>query len=69
MVTKMEVYSLEEGDTIVYLGNYYRFVDSTSAPDGTVRVLCVDEDGYNRCISVPDDFTTLWVLVDEEEYA
>lgn len=60
----MEVYSLEEGDTILYQGSFYRFVDTITSPDGTVRVLCIDEEGYNRSISVPDDFTRLRIVCD-----
>lgn len=60
----MEVYSLEEGDTIVYRGEFYKFIDTSSAPDGTVRVLCVDEEGYKKQISVPDDFARLRIVCD-----
>jgi hypothetical protein len=71
MVTRLEVYSLEAGDIIVYLGEHYKFIDTTSGPDGTVRVLCSDEEGFLKQISVPDDFSTLWVLCDTDhtEYA
>jgi hypothetical protein len=69
--TRIEIYALEEGDIIVYLGEHYSFIETTSAPDGTVRVMCSDEEGYRKCISVPDDFCTLWVLCDADhnEYA
>jgi hypothetical protein len=62
MVTKMEVYALEVGDTIVYLGNYYKFLGTSEAPDGTVRVRCQDEEGFLKQISVPDDFATFWIV-------
>ena len=66
---RMEVYSLEEGDTIIHLGNFYKFVETTAAPDGTVNVMCVDEEGYRRSISVPDDFACLWILCDTDHLA
>lgn len=65
----MEVYSLEEGDVISHHGELFRFIETTSAPDGTVRVMCVDEEGYRRCISVPDDFAKLRIVCDTDHLA
>ena len=67
----MEVYSLEDGDTIVYRGEFYRFIYTSYRVDGTVDVICVDEEGYRRSISVPDEFAQLRIVCDADhtEYA
>ena len=61
----MEVYSLEEGDTIVYRGDLFRFTgDTQGRVDGGVNLKCVDEEGSCRWISVPDDFYRVRIVVD-----
>ncbi len=64
---RMEIYSLEEGDTIVYLGNYYKYLDTHYRSDGSVDVICVDEEGYRKCISAPDDMATMWIVCESVE--
>ena len=62
MVTRMEVYALEEGDIIVYLGNYYKFIDTSEELDGRTRVLVQDEEGFHKGITVPNEFATFWIV-------
>ena len=64
---RMEVYALEEGDTLIYLGNHYRFICTSEAPDGAVRVLCSDEEGFLKQISVPDEYATFWIVCESVE--
>jgi hypothetical protein len=66
MTTKMEIYSLEVGDTIVYLGNFYAYVETLYRSDGQVDVIVSDEEGYRKAISAPDDMHTLWIVCDTD---
>jgi hypothetical protein len=50
----MEVYSLEEGDTIVHLGQLFRITSLESVDNEHTEILCVDEEGYRRSILVWD---------------
>jgi hypothetical protein len=66
MTTKMEIYSLEVGDTIVYLGNFYAYVETLYRSDGQVDVIVSDEEGYRKAISAPSDMHTLWIVCDTD---
>lgn len=63
MTTEVEVYALEDGDIIVYRGNMYTYLDTQYVDGTSVDVLCVDEEGYRKAISVPNDTCILHVLV------
>jgi len=64
MTTKMEIYSLEVGDTIVYRGQFYAYIETLYRSDGSVDVICADEEGYRKSLSAPDDMHCLPILCD-----
>ena len=66
----MEVYSLEEGDTIVHHGAYYKILDFEPATDDHgILIICVDEEGYRRSIYAADAFDKVRLVCDSDHEA
>lgn len=65
----MEVYSLEEGDTIMHHGALYKIVDFDSTDDNGVVIVCVDEEGYRRSIHAASAFDKMRLVCDSDHEA
>jgi hypothetical protein len=61
----MEVFSLEEGDTIVQQGQLFRVFDLDTAPNGGIDIYCTDEDGYRRIIHASGPSDKVKILIEE----
>jgi len=61
----MEVFSLEEGDTIEHQGALYRVLDFEHDEEGGIRIVCADEEGYRRHIWAASAFDKVKIIVDE----
>jgi hypothetical protein len=56
MTTELyEVYSLEEGDEIIIMGNIYKIVDIESLSGDTSSLLLIDENGYAKTLNANDN--------------
>jgi hypothetical protein len=65
MITEqMEVFSLEEGDTISHLGGLYLITSFENNEDGSIRINCVDEEGYRRSIHASGAFDKVNLVCD-----
>jgi hypothetical protein len=62
----MEIYALEHGDIIVYGGNFYNYIETLYRSDGSVDVICVDEEGFRKAISASNDMYTLMIVCDTD---
>ena len=63
MTTDIEIYALEDGDTIVYRGEHYTYLHTASDVHGKALVHCVDAEGFRHCITAEDDFQKIRILV------
>ena len=55
MTTELyEVYSLEEGDEILIMGNIYKIVDIESLSGDTSSLLLIDENGDAKTLNAND---------------
>ena len=61
---QMEVFSLEEGDTISHLGALYLITSLESSEDGSIRINCVDEEGYRRALHASGAFDKVSLVCD-----
>ena len=61
----MEVFSLEEGDTIEHHGSLYRVFDMDTAPNGGIDIYCTDEEGYRRIIYAAGPMDKVKILIEE----
>jgi hypothetical protein len=61
----MEVFSLEEGDTIEHRGALYRIFNIDTAPNGGIDIYCTDEEGYRRVIHAAGPMDKVKILVED----
>jgi hypothetical protein len=61
----MEVFSLEEGDTIEHHGALYRVFDLDTAPNGGIDIYVTDEEGYRRIIHASGSSDKVKILIEE----
>lgn len=71
MTTELyEVFSLEEGDTILVNGNLYVIYDIETLDNDHTSLLVIDEEGYPHTINVCDtDKVRVVCEAHHEEYA
>jgi len=62
----IEVYSLEEGDQILFQGNIYRIVGIEDGENLDYRLILVDEEGFRRHLEAEGQ-TKLRMVVDNVE--
>lgn len=60
----MEVWSLEEGDTILIRGNLYLIHDIETLDSEHTSLLVLDEEGYAHTINVKDSQKISVVVLD-----
>jgi uncharacterized Zn finger protein len=65
----MEVFSLEDGDTIVHLGELYLVTSIEVDSEGRVEIFCVDELGYKRVIYAASQFDKFLIVCDTDHLA
>jgi hypothetical protein len=61
----MEVFSLEEGDTIEHRGQLFRVFDMDTAPNGGIDIYVTDEEGYRRIIYAAGPMDKVKILVED----
>lgn len=61
----MEVFSLEEGDTIEHHGELFRVIDMDTAPNGGIDIYVTDEEGYRRIIYAAGPMDKVQILIEE----
>jgi len=61
----MEVFSLEEGDTIEHHGELFRVLDLDTAPNGGIDIYLIDEEGYRRVIHAAGPMDKVKIVVEE----
>jgi hypothetical protein len=64
----MEVYSLEEGDTIMHHGAYYKILEFLTPDHGGIDIVCADEEGYRRVIYAASPFDKIRLVCDADHY-
>jgi hypothetical protein len=61
----MEVFSLEEGDTIEHHGQLFRVFDVDNSPNGGIEIYCTDEEGYRRIIYASGPMDKVKIIVED----